>query len=128
MSKNFCEQMSNIQNNPTEAMIKGRLSRQEKMKDYKQSDETKEKISESCKKYTKTEEHRKNLSVSLTGNKLSDETKEKISKYMTGRKRGKYNLKDKPRKTIETVTCPHCKKEGKLTGMKRWHMDNCKYK
>jgi hypothetical protein len=31
-------------------------------------------------------------------------------------------------KTTETIECPHCKKVGKLAGMKRWHLDNCKHK
>jgi len=26
------------------------------------------------------------------------------------------------------VTCPHCKKEGQLNNMKRWHLDNCRSK
>lgn len=26
------------------------------------------------------------------------------------------------------LTCPHCKKEGGYTAMKRWHGDNCKHK
>jgi group I intron endonuclease len=26
------------------------------------------------------------------------------------------------------VTCPHCKKEGQLNNMKRWHFDNCRNK
>jgi predicted GIY-YIG superfamily endonuclease len=26
------------------------------------------------------------------------------------------------------LTCPHCQKVGKKIGMRRWHMDKCKYK
>lgn len=28
----------------------------------------------------------------------------------------------------QQVTCPHCGKVGKASGMKRWHFDNCKHK
>ena len=24
--------------------------------------------------------------------------------------------------------CPHCKKQGQLVALKRWHFDNCKFK
>ncbi len=112
----------------SENRIKGRISRKEKLKNYKPTEMTKEKIAKSCKKYIKTEEHKKNLSISLTGHKVTEITKEKLSEYMTGRKRGKYNMKNKPRKVQEIVTCPHCNKEGKTSGMKRYHFDNCNYK
>jgi hypothetical protein len=26
------------------------------------------------------------------------------------------------------VVCPHCNKQGILSNMKRWHLDNCKEK
>ena len=26
------------------------------------------------------------------------------------------------------VVCPHCNKAGKIAGMRRWHLDNCKFK
>jgi hypothetical protein len=28
----------------------------------------------------------------------------------------------------QKATCPHCNKQCELAGIKRWHMDNCKYK
>lgn len=31
-------------------------------------------------------------------------------------------------KTMREVECPHCKKRGRITGMKKWHFDNCKDK
>jgi len=66
-----------------------------------------------------TEERNKNLSKKLKGHKVSDKTKEAVSK--TG--------KISSIKLNSTyITCPHCKKIGKLGPMKRWHCDNCKFK
>ncbi len=31
-------------------------------------------------------------------------------------------------KALPSVICPHCKKTGRGTVMKRWHFDNCKFK
>jgi hypothetical protein len=50
-----------------------------------------------------------------TGKIISEETKAKMSLANKGR-------------MFEKVTCPHCNKIGGLTGMNRWHMDNCKFK
>lgn len=37
--------------------------------------------------------------------------------------------KDKPKKTYEKITCPHCNKTNNATSsFKRWHFDNCKHK
>lgn len=47
------------------------------------------------------------------GYKQSDELKRHKSIIMTGYKH-------------KQVTCPHCKKTGGETSMKRWHFDNCK--
>ncbi len=62
----------------------------------------------------------------------SDETKEKQRTANLGLKRTdeqKKNYSDAAKLRVwKTVTCPHCKKEGKENGMKRWHFDNCKEK
>ena len=55
------------------------------------------------------------LIKSLTGKIQSEESKLKKSLANKGR-------------VFEKVTCPHCNTIGGLTGMKRWHMDNCKNK
>jgi len=49
-------------------------------------EESRQKLSASMKKHVKTEEHRKNLSISNTGKKLSAETCRKISDSQKGRK------------------------------------------
>ena len=46
------------------------------------------------------------------GYKQSDELKKRRSITMTGYK-------------YKQVTCPHCKKTGGETSMRRWHFDNC---
>ena len=47
----------------------------------------------------------------------SEKTKEAIRIANTGKRR-----------TFLKVICPHCNTEGGLTGMKRWHFDNCRNK
>lgn len=82
----------------------------------------------------------------------SEETKRKLSKKLKGRipwnkgikgrqipwnkslKLGpmSQDLKDKRKhpqqKKREKIECPFCKKIGDITGMKRYHFDNCKFK
>ena len=29
---------------------------------------------------------------------------------------------------VKKISCPHCNKEGGINAMKRWHLDNCKFK
>lgn len=66
------------------------------------------------------------------GKKMSDEYREKLSKSHKGKKilestKLKMSLANKGR-VFEKITCPHCNIIGGLTGMKRWHMNNCKQK
>lgn len=51
---------------------------------------------------------------------LSDEHKELTSK------RNKQKFEDKTHHLLKFAECPHCKKTGQLTAMKRWHFENCK--
>ena len=60
-------------------------------------------------------EYRKKLSIAHKGKRILQSTKLKMSLANTGR-------------IFEKITCPHCQKIGGLTAMKRWHMDNCKFK
>jgi hypothetical protein len=59
------------------------------------SNETKTKLSESSKGKRKSENHKKNISVTMKGKKQI------------------------------RVICPHCDKEGGISNMKRYHFDNC---
>ena len=63
------------------------------------------------------------------GKTVPDDVKEKISNSLTGQKHPHYGLRGEKsfnfgRKHTE-VECPHCGKKGGVTGMKRWHFDNC---
>ena len=55
------------------------------------------------------------LIKSIAGKTQSEESKLKKSLANKGR-------------VFEKIACSHCNKIGGLTGMKRWHMDNCKLK
>jgi hypothetical protein len=63
---------------------------------------------------TITEEERKNLSEAHIG--------------QTAWNKGKIMPKGLKRKGQPIVVCPHCKKEGGLGAMKRYHFENCKLK
>ena len=60
-----------------------------------------------------TKEYRAKLRKAHLGKKLSEEHKSNIGKSNRGIK-------------YDIVKCPHCNKEGGLTGMKSWHFNNCK--
>lgn len=66
---------------------------------------------------THSEETKKLYSEQRKGKLKSIEWKEKIRLGNLG--------KPKPQQIVE---CPHCKKQGALNNMKRWHFDNCKGK
>lgn len=69
------------------------------------SEETRKKMSEAKKDYIPW----------IKGKKVSDKTKQIISD------------KAKERNKVKII-CLYCKKEGRASGMKRWHFDNCKFK
>lgn len=60
-----------------------------------------------------TDDSKQKMSQSLIGKIRTTEFKENLSKIYSG----------KPKPIIQ---CPHCKKEGGLPQMKRYHFDNCK--
>lgn len=64
---------------------------------YKQSDETKSKISKANKGKAKTDEHKTKISISKTGVKLSDEHKFSITKALKDRR---YTMNDKQKEAI----------------------------
>lgn len=57
---------------------------------------------------------RKRNNKQIGGWTHSQEWKNNMSKIMSGKK-------------DRVVTCPHCNKQGGVSGMKRYHFDNCKY-
>ena len=93
------------------------------------SDETKAKMSLARIGKPLKESTKIKLSLLNTGKTHSDETKAKISKLHKGKivsDKTKAKMSEGIKNANVLVKCPHCKKEGKLTGMKSWHFDNCK--
>jgi len=78
-------------------------------------EETKQKMSQSKMGHLVDEETRRKISSTKSGIAIEDSHKLKISESTKGIK--------KP-----TMTCKHCGKTGGVPQIKRWHMDNCKYK
>jgi hypothetical protein len=60
-----------------------------------------------------------NIVKTNLGKTFSNDTKTKMSKAA----KDIWKNRDNP-----IVVCPHCNKEGKSSGMKAWHFDNCKQK
>lgn len=75
-------------------------------------------------------ELRKDKPGTFSGKKHTEETRRKMSisaknkPEITEETRNKLRCKKKPRPILQ---CPHCGKEGDVTGIKRWHFDNCKF-
>ena len=83
---------------------------------------------------------------SFYGKTHSEETKQKLSEAFKGEKNPMYGVSQSGEKnpfygkthTEETkrkmrgpkpkTACPHCEKKVDAANMKRWHLDNCKYK
>lgn len=88
---------------------------------HKQSEETKLKrrLSNLGKKRPMfTQEHREKLSVAAKNRKWPIEVREQMSKSRKG-------VTKPPQRQ---VICIHCKKEGAIRNMMRYHFDNCKFK
>jgi group I intron endonuclease len=73
----------------------------------------------------------------MYGKLRSDKEKQKLSEIATGVNNPYYGKKhsaealEKMRnahKNRPLIDCPHCNKQGILSNMKRWHLDNCKEK
>lgn len=101
------------------------------------------KTSKKLKGVKKTEEHKKNLSLSKLDfyENETPEEKEKrreyISQYMRNaniqrsdeyKKKMSETIKSVSHKIHKKVQCEHCGKEMNPTNLKRWHGDNCKLK
>lgn len=81
------------------------------------------------KKFIRSKEYKEKMSGSKMGHKHSPEVEAIIVKHLiengksTRFKKGEVQAINK----IKHI-CPHCEKIGKGIAMKRWHLDNCKYK
>ena len=95
-----------------------------KLKGFPLSENTKSIMSKIRLNVPKSEEHKRNIGKAQEGNKnhmwgkiQSEESNIKRSKTIQGNINGPQ----------EKVICPHCKKEGGISIMNRWHFDNCKF-
>lgn len=103
---------------------------------YKLSDAQKEKVSKVHKGkvlsvYTKTKIANARIGKPTNlGKKATEETKKKMSEAHTGKKASEHTIeklsKIMMQRNLERITCPHCGRTGKVSGMKAWHFDNCK--
>lgn len=103
----------------------------------KHSEETKLKIFISHTGFRHSEESKLKMSASTSKQIISDETKLKLSSLFTGENNPMFGLKhseetknkmSESRKNKPKIECPHCKKIGDPSNMKRWHFENCKAK
>lgn len=92
-----------------------KLKRSNSLRGQKRTEKAKLNMSIASKGKPKSIAHKKRLSEVNKGKKLSSETKLKMSLARKGVKQ-------------KTIKCIHCGKEGSITGIKRWHLDNCKFK
>lgn len=80
--------------------------------------------------WTLSQDWKDNMSKIMTGKKQSDEHLANLSAVRKGKKQSSALIEKRAAalrgKPQQKVVCPHCSKEGGLTGMKRYHFDNCK--
>lgn len=103
--------------------------------DFITADDTKEKMANHKKGKTRPENVKKAISQSLKGLTFTEERKEAISKGRKGKGIGpcsslrKNSISEaKLGKKQSIVVCQHCQKQGGVLAMKRYHLDNCKYR
>ncbi|HET8688619.1 MAG TPA: GIY-YIG nuclease family protein [Methanosarcina sp.] len=73
---------------------------------------------------SKSKRHRANIGLALVGRAAWNKGKILGPRNKPSPLKGKPSkLKGKPRSKIQ---CPYCSKEGGISGMKRYHFDNCK--
>lgn len=92
------------------------------------SEETKMRISLANKGREFTDEWKTKISQSLKGRKIDPEVEARRLESRKGYKHSEETLQKikLSNKSKPSVICPHCGKEGKPHGMKRWHFDSCK--
>ena len=89
---------------------------------------------EQKKKLKEAWKNRKDRQPWNKGKRMSDDFKKRMSELALERayaKHGPNYIPGKKKGTIrnlKTVTCPHCKKEGKGGNMTRYHFNNCRYR
>lgn len=118
-------------NKTKELLRQQQLGKPKSAKAIRKQQETRKRNNKQIGGWTHSEEWKDNMSNIMSGRKQSAEH---ISNLSTARKGKKQSpelvakraaaLKGRPQ---ERIICPHCKKEGGLTGMKRYHFDNCKH-
>jgi hypothetical protein len=89
----------------------------------KMSEEQKAKVSAQWKGRIITTKHREAISSAHTGKLVSTETCTKLSIAAKNRSQ-EWREKQKFAQS-KRLTCPHCSKDGGFSAMKRWHFDNC---
>jgi hypothetical protein len=100
-----------------------------KNSNYVHSEDTKKRIGLATSLREVSEETRQKISNSKKGKTfVSEETKEKISKTLKEKSKTPemQEILRRPKGKQKMVICPHCKKEGGVSNMNRYHFDNCK--
>jgi len=87
-------------------------------------------------RYKKTESHKKKISQfmiknnikppSRKGCKQPEDAVRRTADFLRGKSLSEEH-KAKLRKPKLRTQCPHCKKDGAINQLKRWHFDNCRY-
>lgn len=98
-------------------------------KNYKHSEETKQKISESNKGKTVvvSEETKQKISNSLKGRPNANKGKPAFNRGIPMSNLAKCNMQE-GHKNREKILCPHCNRLIAKCSFTRWHGDNCKIK
>lgn len=97
------------------------------------SEESKERRSKSHKGEKQEAGRVSKRAAANTGKKRTDKQKERISTALKGvpkteAHKAALRVSKKPKEPYKKVTCPHCKTEGGVNVMKRWHFKKCKQK
>lgn len=88
------------------------------------TEETRRKLSEAAKRRKGfTPEGRDKVVEANKARVWTDEQREKLRQHNLGKPNTAQKGKPQPQ-----LVCPHCKKQGGHSAMKRWHMENCKNK
>lgn len=97
---------------------------------YKHTEETKEKIRKANTGVIFTDERKRKIAEKAKGRKMSDATKEKMNYKNRNYKHSLETLDKmcKIQREMPKRKCFYCDFVGNAGNLKRWHMDNCKFK